>query len=154
MLPVTQEASMNGDEELTDLQKAFCREYPLDWNATKATIRAGYSENGASVTGSQLLANPKIRAEIDRAIDLELGVKRSVIRSRVINELEKLGYNDEADDEGRPLVRTNDKIKALELLGKYGCLFTEKVEITGKDGEPINNGITVSFVKPKENNAN
>ena len=140
------------DEELTDLQKAFCREYPLDWNATQAAIRAGYSENGASVRGCELLRNPKIRAEIDRAIDLELGVKRAVIRSRVISELEKLGYNESLDDDGRPKVRTNDKIKALELLGKYGCLFTEKVELTGKDGEPINNGITVSFIKPKDAN--
>lgn len=141
---------MNGDEELTDLQKAFCREYPLDWNGTKAAIRAGYSENGASVTGSQLLANPKIRAEIDRAIDLELGIKRSILKARVIGELEKLGYSDKLDDDGRPAVRTPDKIKALELLGKYGCLFTEKLEVTGKDGEPINNGITVSFIKPKD----
>jgi phage terminase small subunit len=120
---------MNGDEELTDLQKAFCREYPFDWNGTKAAIRAGYSENGASVTGSQLLANPKIRAEIDRAIDLELGIKRSILKARVIGELEKLGYSDKLDDDGRPAVRINDKIKALELLGKYGCLFTERFEL-------------------------
>ncbi len=34
-------------------------------------------------------------------------------------------------------VKTNDKIKALELMGKYLGMFVEKVEHTGKDGGPI-----------------
>lgn len=34
-------------------------------------------------------------------------------------------------------VKTNDKIKALELMGKYLGMFTDKMEVTGKDGGPI-----------------
>jgi phage terminase small subunit len=34
-------------------------------------------------------------------------------------------------------VKTADKIKALELMGKYLGMFTDKVEMTGKNGGPI-----------------
>lgn len=34
-------------------------------------------------------------------------------------------------------IKQHDKVKALELLGKYQKMFTEKVEHTGKDGKPI-----------------
>jgi phage terminase small subunit len=34
-------------------------------------------------------------------------------------------------------IKTNDKLKALELMGKYLGMFTDKVEMTGKDGGPI-----------------
>lgn len=34
-------------------------------------------------------------------------------------------------------LKTNDKLKALELLGKHLGMFKEKVEVTGKDGGPV-----------------
>jgi len=34
-------------------------------------------------------------------------------------------------------LKTNDKLKALELLGRHMGMFKEKVELTGKDGKPI-----------------
>jgi hypothetical protein len=34
-------------------------------------------------------------------------------------------------------LKTNDKLKALELLGRHLGMFKEKVEVTGKDGGPI-----------------
>lgn len=40
-------------------------------------------------------------------------------------------------------VKTNDKLKALELMGKYLGMFTDKVEMTGKDGGPIETKQTV-----------
>jgi phage terminase small subunit len=45
--------------DLTDQQEIFVREYLVDWNATAAAIRAGYSANGTSY-GWGLLQNPKI----------------------------------------------------------------------------------------------
>lgn len=38
---------------------------------------------------------------------------------------------------GNLKLKTNDKLKALELLGKHLGMFREKVELTGKDGGPI-----------------
>lgn len=34
-------------------------------------------------------------------------------------------------------IKQHDKVKALELLGKHLGLFVEKVELTGKDGGPV-----------------
>lgn len=41
-----------------------------------------------------------------------------------------------------------DKLKALELYGKAQCYYAEKMELTGKDGSPIqvNQNIKVEFV--------
>jgi phage terminase small subunit len=50
---------------LSDRQKRFAFEYVKDFNATKAAIRAGYSEGGAAQMGSQLVNSPKVQAEIE-----------------------------------------------------------------------------------------
>lgn len=34
-------------------------------------------------------------------------------------------------------VKTHDKLKALELLGRHLGMFTDKLEVAGKDGGPI-----------------
>jgi phage terminase small subunit len=38
-------------------------------------------------------------------------------------------------------VKLHDKLKALELLGRYHKIFTDKVEHTGKDGHNLLAGI-------------
>lgn len=43
----------------------FVAEYAIDLNATQAAIRAGYAPQRAAITGSELLANPEIRALVD-----------------------------------------------------------------------------------------
>jgi phage terminase small subunit len=34
-------------------------------------------------------------------------------------------------------LKTHDKVKALELLGRFAGMFTDKVEVTGKGGAPL-----------------
>ncbi len=34
-------------------------------------------------------------------------------------------------------IKSHDKVKALELLGRHVGMFTDKVEMTGKDGDPL-----------------
>lgn len=38
---------------------------------------------------------------------------------------------------GSLMLKTHDKVKALELLGKHIGMFTDKVEVTGKNGGPL-----------------
>ena len=45
---------------LTNKQKAFIAEYLIDFNATQAAIRAGYSEKTARSQGQRLLTNVDI----------------------------------------------------------------------------------------------
>jgi phage terminase small subunit len=49
---------------LTEKQKRFVAEYLVDLNATKAAIRAGYSEKTARSVGSENLTKPDIAALI------------------------------------------------------------------------------------------
>jgi len=48
-------------------QAAFVREYLIDFNATQAALRAGYSEKAAQQTGSRLLLNAVIAQAIEDA---------------------------------------------------------------------------------------
>lgn len=51
---------------LTAQQKAFCRHYIVDGNATAAVIKAGYSKNGAKQLAHKLLKRAAIKIEISR----------------------------------------------------------------------------------------
>lgn len=51
--------------QLTDKQEIFVREYMVDWNATQAAIRAGYSVTSAYSTAGDLLKKPEIRYAIE-----------------------------------------------------------------------------------------
>lgn len=114
-------------DTLTDKQLAFCREYVVDWNGTQAAIRAGYSENTANVIASENLAKPYIRAEITRLVDEHLGSERDEVRAMVVKELKAIGR----DGEKVPVAQ---RIRAMELLGKFGGLFVERVEHSGNVG--------------------
>lgn len=46
-------------------------------------------------------------------------------------------------------IQIHDPLKALELLGRHGKLFSDRVEVTGKDGRPlIDGGPQVVFYLP------
>jgi len=73
----------------------FVKEYLLEQNATKAAIAAGYSEKGASVAGSRLLADPKIREEINKNNE-KLNKKLELSAERIKQEIARLCYYDPA----------------------------------------------------------
>jgi phage terminase small subunit len=54
---------------LTDKQRVFCSEYVIDFNASQAAIRSGYSEKTAGAIGWENLKKPEIDQEIKRLID-------------------------------------------------------------------------------------
>jgi phage terminase small subunit len=51
-------------DKLTGKEDAFCREYLVDLNATRAAIRAGYSGKRAAPTACELLQKDKIQARL------------------------------------------------------------------------------------------
>ena len=54
---------------LTYRQQLFCTELLVDFNATAAAVRAGYSPHTAPQQGSRLLRHAHIQEEIQRQID-------------------------------------------------------------------------------------
>jgi phage terminase small subunit len=72
-------------DQLNEKQKAFCREYILDWNATRAALAAGYSESSARQIGSENLSKPYIQAYL-KEIQLDLEKVAGISRLRIINE--------------------------------------------------------------------
>lgn len=124
---------------LTYKQMSFCCEYLVDNNATQAAIRAGYAADSAHVQGSVLLANPKLRKEIDRRMSRKIG-RLDIQSDAILDEINKIANMKSA--------KTSDRLKALEMLAKHKKLITEKHEVDGqfvvkqmgrvvKDGKPI-----------------
>ena len=70
---------------LTPKQRRFVNEYCVDENATRAAIRAGYSENCAGVQGHENLKNPKIAEAIAERME-ELAVAASITPEWVVGQ--------------------------------------------------------------------
>lgn len=76
---------------LTPKQRRFVEEYLLDMNATKAAIRAGYSERTANQQGPRLLENNNVRKAIDSAKTKrseKLEVDAEWMLQRLVDEVE------------------------------------------------------------------
>lgn len=135
---------------MTSRQEMFCREYMLDLNATQAAIRAGYSKKTASRIGPELLGKPCVASRVaelkrERAEKLELDAAWVLRRLKDISDRAMqcepvLKW----DHTQKAMVETGDyqfdsqgANRATELIGKHLGMFKDKVEMTGKDGEPL-----------------
>lgn len=76
---------------LNEKQKAFCREYLVDLNATKSAIRAGYSQKTAGSQAFDLLQKPEIQAFISELMK-EREKRTGITSDRVVQELAKIGF--------------------------------------------------------------
>ncbi|MCL6100991.1 MAG: terminase small subunit [Bacteroidetes bacterium] len=79
------------NKDLTDKEEAFCYEYCIDYNATKAAIRAGYSEKSAAVTACRMLTKANIKKKIQGLKD-NLAETAGISALRVIKEHEKIAF--------------------------------------------------------------
>jgi len=77
-------------------QERFVLEYLLDFNGTKAAIRAGYSEKSAHSTATTLLKNPKVSSAMRNKIAEKEGVF-DIKKNDVLNELGKIAFSNLTD---------------------------------------------------------
>lgn len=84
------------NSSLTDKQKAFCEEYIIDNNASRAAIAAGYSENTARQIAAENLTKPYIMEEIQRLQDAR-SKRTEITADRVLKELAIIGYSNITD---------------------------------------------------------
>jgi len=113
---------------MTEKQKKFCIEYLKDLNATQAAIRAGYSKDTAYNTGWENMNKHEIKEYIDKTLTEVMEAGKVSLRKRIVDELETMAFDPMIDEDSR--LRHTDKIKSLELLGKYGELFKENIAVT------------------------
>ena len=111
--------------EITKRQKSFADEYLKDYNGKQAAIRAGYSEKSAENQASRMLRLVKVAEYLGKR-QIEKEKKIGITIEAIIDELKEVGFG-VVDGEK---LKMNDKIKALELLGKHLGMFSE-----GKDKE-------------------
>jgi phage terminase small subunit len=78
---------------LTARQQRFVDEYLVDLNATRAAMRAGYGEGGASSAGSRLLATPEVAAAVTDA-KAERSARTMITADRVVTELARIAFSD------------------------------------------------------------
>lgn len=146
--------------ELPPKQAAFVREYLVDLNATQAHIRAGYKSKNPDVDGYQLLVKPRIKEAIQKAMD-KRAAKVEISAEYVLRNLMEVserclqrapvmvGQGKERkqaqtiveDPETGEMVLANvwqfdaqGVCRANELIGKNLKMFSDKIELTGKDG--------------------
>lgn len=126
---------------MTDKQKRFCDEYLVDFNATQAAIRAGYSNKYAGQNADKLLKNTNVKSYIDERIaekqsqliatqDEVLQYLTSVLRGEQKEQTLKMaGIGVQEIEEIN--TSTKDRLKAAELLGKAYGAFRDKVDVSG-----------------------
>jgi phage terminase small subunit len=124
---------------MNEKQKRFCDKYLIDFNGRRSYKAVyGVGDNSAEAGASRLLRNVKVKAYIaETAKEATKDVK--VSRERVLDELAAIAFadNDKLEEgniassfevsiggfAGKVVKRKIDKLKALEMLGKYFKLF-------------------------------
>jgi phage terminase small subunit len=140
---------------LTPKQACFVEEYLLDFNATQAAIRAGYSARRASEIGYSLLQKNTVQSAIEVA-QRERSARTGVTADRVVQEIARLAFSSlsdvmtwgpdgaqvRRDDEITPdavaaiaeitetrngvKVKLHNKVSALEQLAKHVGLYNDR----------------------------
>ena len=77
-------------------QEAFCNEYLIDLDATKAAIRAGYSAKTASQLGFQLLQKTSVQQHL-ASLQAKRAARTAINADYVLNRLTEIDKMDIAD---------------------------------------------------------
>ena len=123
--------------ELTDKQKIFVSEYVVDFNGTRAAIKAGYSKNTARMIANENLTKPYIKEAIQNTI-AELNEKCYLSREKIINEIVSIAFDDVSNyidvKDGNIILKNGDTIDTKNIqeisVDRYGCA---KIKMYSRD---------------------
>lgn len=83
---------MRDKDKLTPKEERFCYEYCIDFNATQAAIRAGYSKKTAHSIGHETLIKPYIQTRIS-SMKSNLAETAGISALRIIQEHAKIAFS-------------------------------------------------------------
>lgn len=136
--------------KLPQRQLRFVEEYLLELNATKAAIKAGYSEKTARQIGSRLLTNMAIKSVINQRLKKQ-GDKNEELKQKVINEIGRIAFFDVRkafDNEGKPLpVHQLDDDTAASIAGIEVEVEHSKTRKINEDGEDVGDSIQTEIAR-------
>lgn len=118
---------MAGD--LNDKQEIFCREYLIDFNATQAAIRAGYSAKTAGEQGFALLKKLQISERITRLV-AERANALDLSGEKVLAELGALAFSDIG-----ALFDSNGRLLSVDQIPDAARKFVSSVEVVEMKGD-------------------
>ena len=107
--------------KLTPRQQIFAQEFVIDFNGTRAAIRAGYATSSAHVTGAQLIKLPKVHNFI-KNLQAESVKRNEISADMVIREFAKIAFANYANylTAGNEMVDvsklTADQTSAIESI--------------------------------------
>lgn len=163
---------MNDIVPLGDHWKLFAQEYCVDFNVSAAAARANVSVamSYAMIKDPRVVAEitdakRKASGRVDISIDGTLEQLRMIANGSAIDVLDALSQVEGETLAERlrklppatqyaiksikwtkngPEIVMHDKVKAVELIGKYFGIFSDKLEVSGPGGLPvmITNGMT------------
>ena len=122
-------------KKLTDKQKMFVKEYIVDFNATQAAIRAGYSKKTAKEIGYELLTKLHIQEAIAKELEKReerVELNQDFIVHKLMRGVLVEGQEIEVENGAVVFVNSKGYYKALELLGSHLGMF-KKVHAGDKD---------------------
>jgi phage terminase small subunit len=123
---------------LTPKQQRFVEEYLVDLNATQAAIRAGYSAKTADRIGPQQLVKTCVAEaiQVKRSKLSELTMRTAADVMADIGKVRDNAMQAVIDPQtgANGMLSHKDALKALELEGKHYGAFTERIDLSNKDG--------------------
>jgi phage terminase small subunit len=133
---------------LTPKQEAFAQAYVETSNASEAYRRSYNAENmkpeSIHVNACKLLGDAKVALRVEELRE-ELRQKHRVTVDDILRELEEartMAMTGERPQTAAMVAATMGKAKVLGLI-------TDKAEVTGANGQPIQHSLEVKFVKAK-----
>jgi phage terminase small subunit len=168
--------------EISAKRERFCQEYVKDHNAARAARAAGYSEETAKSQGSRLLTFVDVEIRVIE-LEADITAALKITQERVVNELAKLAFVNILDVIALPggyfsvkslddipkeaqsaiqevsetqhglKIKMYDKKAALDSLARYLGMYTDKTQISGPNGGPVETSFKIDFVGMRNDNS-
>lgn len=112
------------EKGLNEKQQRFCNEYLIDFNATQAAIRAGYSQQSAYSQAHDLLKKPEIQTYLQSKKE-KIADTLEITQQRTMREIARLAFSDirklfAIDGSLKPITELDDDsaamLSSLEIL--------------------------------------